>query len=237
MLSDDVKIMIKLNSLIKREVVYEGLIHTVESETTADMLNKWSGSGGKFKVAIKPQKITLDFTNNLDEKELKNLLKLINNLGWFISAVLIFRSEVKWEKFNLEKFLKDDIDKRLLSFQLEAKYDIEVNVHDFDTLYHISPSIYKEKILTYGLIPKSKEKIFSHPDRVYFVDNDDDVNILLFQFQKLQEKTDFTIFEIDFKKCRRNNPSIRLFLDPNFRGAIYTLSNIPPQFIKDNGTY
>jgi hypothetical protein len=227
--------MIRLNSLIKKDLIYEGLIHTVDMDTTSDMLRKWSGAGNKFLVTEKPQKITLNFTNNLDEKELRNLVKLINNLGWFISAVLILKSDVKWEKFDLENFIRKDLDKRLMSFQLEAKYDIEANIYDFDILFHVSPFIYKEKILKYGLFPKSKEKIIKHPERIYFVDNESDAGQIAFQFERLKNKMEFTLFRINFKGVRKDNPSIRLFYDPNFKDALYTLSNIHPRFIEDMG--
>lgn len=227
--------MILLNHLIKRELVYEGLIHTTEISTAADMLKKWSGSGEKFLTNEKQKKIQLDFKENLSEKELTHLLKVINNLGWFVAAVLVFRSEISWKKFDYNDFLKNDFNRRWLSFQLESKYDVELNIHDYKVVYHVSPSIYTEKILKIGIVPKSKEKISAHPERIYLADNEDDVNVLSFQFQKMNPDVKVSEFEIDFEGVRKNNPSIRLFDDPNFKGGFYTLSNIPPQFIKCNG--
>jgi len=223
--------VIKLNSLIKREIIYEGLIHTTEMSVTADQLKRWSGSGEKFKAIEKQKKIQLDFIENLNEKELIQLLKVINKFGWFVSAVLVFGSSPARKKFDYDDFVKNDLNKQLLSFQLEAKYDEELNIYNFKVLYHVSPSIHKDKILKIGLVPKSKEKISAHPERIYFADNEDDVSVLAFQFQKMKPDVPLSEFEIDFEGVRRNNPSIRLFDDPNFKDGIYTLSNISPRFI------
>ena len=227
--------MIKLNHLIGRELVYEGLIHSVELGTTADMLTKWSGSGEKFTVRETPNKIHLHFKNNLDEKELSHLLKLINNLGWFVSAVLVFGSSISWKKFDYNDFVKNDMNRQWMEFQLEAKFDLELNIHDYDAVYHISPSINKDKILRIGLVPKSKEKKMSHPERIYFADNENDINTIAFQFEKDAPDIKMSLFKIDFQGVRRNNPSIRLFNDPNFKGGFFTLSNIPPRFITWEG--
>lgn len=229
--------MIKLNHLIKKETLYEGLIHTVAMDDTVDMLEKWGGATEKFKVIPKSQKIQLNFIDRLTEDEFTHLLKLINNLGWFVSGVLIFRSDLKWEKFDLNSFLKNDFDRRWISFQLEAKYDLEADVYDFDILFHVAPLENRDKILRIGLVPRSKEKILSHPERIYLTDTEEDANNIAFQFQRGNESSKWTLLQIDFKGVRKNNPSIRLFSDPNFRRALYTLSNIPPQFLKDLGQY
>ena len=230
--------MIKLNHLIKSNRIYEGLIHTVSLDTTAEMLDKWSGSGNKFKVSPKSSKVIITFIKELDKNESDYLLKLINNLGWFPSSMLINRSELKWQKFDLEEFIRMGQDGKVMSIQLEAKYDLEGNIYDFDVMYHVAQSINREKILRIGLVPKSKEKITKHPERVYLIDSENDANQIAFQFQrKMGDEIKWSLFEIDFKRVRKNDPTIRLFSDPNFRGAFYTLSNIPPRFIKDFGEY
>jgi hypothetical protein len=60
--------MIKLNHLIKKDKLYEGLMHTTSMGQTSDMLYKWSGSGEKFEVVEKSYKIQLNF--NLPPKEI-----------------------------------------------------------------------------------------------------------------------------------------------------------------------
>jgi hypothetical protein len=227
--------MIKLNHLIRKELVYEGLIYTVNLGTTSDMLENWSGSGEKFKIRTTPSKIFLNFTKNLDETEFNHLLRLINNLGWFISAVLISHSSMNWEKFNYTKFIQTEMNTPWVSFQLEAKFDVELNIHDYDILYHVSPSINKNKILRIGLVPKTKSKKMSHPERIYLTDNENDSNVIAFQFHKNNPDIALSVSKINFKGVCRDNPSIRLFDDPNFKGGFFTLSNIPPKFISWDG--
>ena len=130
-------------------------------------------------------------------------------------------------------FIKNEIDHRWLSFQLEAKFDLELNIHDYNEIYHISPSINKDKILKIGLVPKSKVKKMSHPERIYFAE-ESDIDSIGFQFSKMMPDTPLSVFKINFRGAIRNNPSIRLFDDPNFHGGFFTLSNIPPQFITWN---
>ena len=230
----DVMSHIKLNHLIKKEIVYEGLIHTQSIDATVEMLKNWSGSGEKFTTIRKNKKIQLDFKENLDKMEFNNLLRMVNNMGWFISACLVFRPALDWKKFNYDDFIKNDMSHRLLSFQLEAKYDTELNTYDYNELYHVSPTINKNKILKIGLIPRAKEKKISHPERIYLAENDDIDNIS-FQFHKLNPNIKLSIFKVNFKELCKQNPSLRLFDDPNFIGGMYTLSNIPPKFIDWEG--
>ena len=190
----------------------------------------------RFSVTVREgvKKIQLDFKYNLNKQELDHLLKLINNLGWFVSSVLVFRSDINWKKFNYSDFIENEMDRRWLSFQLEAKFDLELNIHDYDEIYHISPSVNKDKILRIGLVPKSKEKKMSHPERIYFAE-ENDMDSIGFQVSKAMPNIPLSIFKIDFRKAIRHNPSIRLFDDPNFHSGFFTLSNIPPQFISWEG--
>jgi hypothetical protein len=220
---------ILLNKLIPESLIYEGLIFSVSIDSFVDYIKRWAISSDKFRVIEKNGKIQLNFIENLDSgKELDNLIKVINTMGWFISAYLVnSEGNLKWKPFNKEKFKNEQYD--LLSFQVEAKYDVELNVRSIEKLYHISPSIYEKKIQKIGLSPKSLSKISSHPNRIYFTKEEDGVYALIGQFSKLDpNKTGFIVYEIDVKKWIRINRDARLFNDPNFPNGIYTLSNVHP---------
>lgn len=213
--------------------MYEGLIHSVSPSSFEDFVKRWTLASDKFDVIKKDGKIQLNFHENLSEKELKNLSSFVNNLGWFISAYVVDDVKLKWEKFELEDFLRECSNKRLYSFQLEAKFDSEFDVGSFKLLYHVTPSVNDKKIQNIGLSPRSLSKISFHPERVYFSRTEEDLDFLSDQFHKYDPKiTEFSYYEIDIGGAIQNNSNIRLFSDPNFRDAVYTLSNIHLQFIK-----
>jgi len=120
-----------------------------------------------------------------------------------------------------------------VSFQVESKFDVEFNKYEFDYLYHTTPSINDEKISKIGLVPKSRSKISYHPERIYFVKNEQDLDAISNQFHKLDSSVkEFSYYKVNIKQSIKNNSGIRLFNDPNFTDGIYTLSNIDKRFIE-----
>jgi len=101
--------MIKLNGLIKDNLLYEGLIHSVSPAEFDDMIKRWVISNDKFDVLLKNEKIQLNFKDNLNVKELNNLLQFINKLGWFVSAYLVYDIDMKWKSFDRESFISSRI--------------------------------------------------------------------------------------------------------------------------------
>jgi hypothetical protein len=142
--------------------------------------------------------------------------------------MLISDEKMKWVKFNIDELYKST----LVALQIEAKYDLEQNIHDINELYHVSATRRVKKILSIGLAPKSGEKISTHPSRIYLALSIKDANEIATLFRKKYPDIKLSLFRIDFKGVRKNSPSIRIFNDPNFKGGFYTLSNIPPKFIE-----
>jgi hypothetical protein len=223
--------MIKLSNILKDYVLYEGLIHTTDIETTVDHLKMWSIASSKFKIS-KPKKnvIILKFGKQPIDKDIDNLIRWINSLGWFIARYVLNDGHFDYKQFKSKEDLFEDLNSYdVLSMILEAKYDLELNKYDLKNLFHITPSIYKEKIEKIGLVPKSLSKISYHPERIYFTTNKDDAINLSTKFGGRNDK--FIIYQIDINGLIRYNNGIRFFKDPNFESGIYTLSNIPPKFL------
>ena len=222
--------MIKLNHLIKEHLLYEGLIYSVSIEKFQEMIDRWFNFNNIIVITTsKDNKIKLDLRENISPETFKLLFKFINNMGWFISAYLIISDNgLKWKKFNV-----DNIKEKIISLQVEAKFDLEVTETTSDILYHISPSINDKKIEKIGLVPKTLNKISYHPERIYFGETEDDVEVLLSAFIKTNKDIkQYSIYEIQISKSIKNNKQLRLFKDPNSIRGIYTLSNILPQHIK-----
>ena len=118
-------------------------------------------------------------------------------------------------------------------------------------MYHITPISTVDKILKFGLSPKSKTYIAGekacHSDRVYLFNGFDRDAISKFaaqlgkqssQYDKLKklllQTNDYALLKIDKRKV----PNLKLYRDNNFKSkdpkkpiALYTYSNIPPNAI------
>lgn len=140
-------------------------------------------------------------------------------------------------------------------FVFESKFQ-SANLKISNKLYHIAPASLKEKILKFGIAPKSKSRAggrkICHPDRVYMFNLYDEFLFLTFCRQAGKKNCgysrdlklpysnfDYCIFEIDRNKV----PDLVLFRDNNFQSpdrynpvAVYSYTNIPPAavcFLKD----
>lgn len=158
----------------------------------------------------------------------------INLFGWFPSYMFITNLSGMKNSMNYdENYLKktyEYLDE--VSIIYESKFDLSIKVPN--KLYHISIEEYVNKILSIGLVPKSKNKISSHGDRIYVCNSVDNclhlIERMKFYFFNRSDKinTNWVIYEID-----NEGIDIKLYNDPNFLNrGYYLLGNIPPQNIK-----
>jgi hypothetical protein len=219
--------MILFRNIAKTTLLYEGLIYSVDEDTLIDRIGHWLKYSDKFSLKWKKsRKVQLVIINKLDDKEWEKFIKLINNLGWYITSYLGMPDKIKWIPFIDVSHLKNE---NPFAIELEAKFDNELNVGDYPITYHITQSKNNEKISRIGLVPKSKSKISYHPDRIYMSGK---INNIIALADIFDEIGPYTIYKIDLKSAKKNDSAIRIFNDPNMNGAFYTLSNIPPQLIK-----
>lgn len=231
--------MPKLNKDLLKQIImeelylyHEGLMVTHNIHKSIDILKRWTvwykDTNIEFvdddnKIIAKIADITL--------KEFEQLLKIINNLGYYISQYTEHPREYynKYSYNRVVNLIKNNIFFELI---IEAKYDKQLNNNDIpDKAYHVTDSKNEEKILKLGLVPKNREKKSKHPERVYFTYNIEWAEMLSKdpQFQIEQEAT---IFEINFKELLLIR-SIRLFNDANLSEVgFYTYENIPPKYLK-----
>lgn len=123
-------------------------------------------------------------------------------------------------------FVKDyDLPKEnCVFFHFESWLDQEIDTPE--TLYHICRTIDKDKILRYGISPKSKHKISYHPDRIYITDDYKSAIFIMKQFKEIHN-TDYSIVTI------KPNSDMLVRRDPNFEEGYYTNQNISPNCITD----
>ena len=75
-----------------------------------------------------------------------------------------------------EKYFKEGE----IKLRFEAKFDEEVVENTPSILYHITPTQNTNKILSIGLVPKSRSKASYHPDRVYLSKDLKDIEHLVY---------------------------------------------------------
>jgi hypothetical protein len=224
-----------------RNVLYETLTFSASLDYAAEHLNRlYSNEVYKINFSIKNDKILCKFVNykKLTNDQFANLLNSINFFGYYPSFYITY-NESKTGYYHLKydesivKKLATTAGEFLFYLVCEAKYDIEISEYELpDKLYHITDSKNKEKILRIGLVPRSKEKIYKHPDRIYFSLNMDDLDYLRHNTEFKRSTDEFSVIEFDLNALRKNK-RMRFFKDENFKDkGVYTLDNVPPQFLK-----
>lgn len=113
-------------------------------------------------------------------------------------------------------------------FQFESWLD---NVIDTPTvMYHVCRTIDLDKIIRYGISPKSKQRISFHPERIYLITTIEKANEIIRKFKETdKEETDYSILKIEnIEETKDYKLLVRIV--PNFDGY-YTTQNIPSLWI------
>jgi len=214
--NDDIKIYNEIENQSKfgRLVLTEGLITTHSILKSIDIISK------RFPNLIVQSEKDGEIYIEGEFEELGMYLPLFTNLGYFISTYTI----------NGNEWLKEyNIETKPIAIYLEPKYDYKIdNIPKL--LYHASPLKFKNKILKYGLSPRTGNKIANHPDRIYLTDSIENA----YNFGVYLKNDNNTYYEDGFCIYLINSECIyELYSDINFReGGYYTLNNISPNYIK-----
>lgn len=208
------------NEILKRTkfgrlAIVEGLIHTQPIEKSVNILKK------RFpELTIEVEKDGEIYIENQPPQKLEKYIPIMTNLGYFISKLTIDGQE--WIK-NYNNGTKP------IAFILEAKYDYEVEIPEI--LYHASPIRFKDKIVKFGLTPKTGNKLSNHPERIYLTD---DINKAIDFGNYLREEEDSEWYKNGYCVYSINGIGLsKLYSDVNFRqGGFYTLNNIKSENVK-----
>ena len=230
--------------------INEGLIKTHDIDKSVDIIEKFL-SDRKIKYELKFDKKTSDFSVKIIlSKYLKSyfgifmgeLRTLSNNLGYFPSTIQFRKNKSFIDKLlkkgdiltkNVEDSMNeiDIYDYDLIYITYESYYDKEVkNIPS--VLYHVADINVLEKIKKSGLVPKSRNKNTSHPERIYFTMTFGDALFLQNIFIQNHKQGCVII-----KLVKPEN--YKFFQDPrggfdefqNTR-AIYTYQNINPKYLE-----
>lgn len=222
--------------------IYEGLIKTIELPQAMDILSRQLNGypeldlvddprTNEITIGFKPEYLDIKYsryTDQIYDPKISNLLKLVNNLGYFPS-ILKFELNNQPKQYSIRynskdfRQLMDENEPTYLIFVFEPKYDDVVKPPNY--IYHITNSKFIDNIKSTGLKPKTLNKRSSHPERIYF-SLDKDANNRLWEKMKYHIKNG-VLLTIDTTSL--NNT---FYNDPNFKNlGIYTYGNIPPSSI------
>lgn len=219
--------------------IKEGLIKTYDIDFVLDKsIRELDVLNVKYKIEKKINNTIKLTIYNFNKVYIKHLFGLLNKnftnlFGWFPTYMYITNLSGMSNAMNYdENYLKttyEYLDE--VSIIYESKFDIETEIPN--KLYHISIQEYMNKILSIGLVPKTKNKKSSHGERIYVCKSVEDCLFLVekmkfYFFSKDKINTNWIIYEIDTKDL-----NLLLYNDPNFiNKGYYLLGNVPPMNIK-----
>lgn len=180
-------------------------------------------------------KIQLNIKNK--NKLLKTIDVLDSLYGWYLSgAQEDYHEPIESDVNSIKSVLKTNIDDlgqdyepddMILLMHFEPRYSTTVPSQNIpDVLFHVTDEKYLDKIKKHGLVPKHKDKLSHHPDRIYFLIDKSNV-------EQLVNNHNFNIdtpvlLTINVSTYKNNNV---FYTDPNMPSGIYTTNNIPPNLI------
>ena len=117
-------------------------------------------------------------------------------------------------------------------FSFEPKYPETITLApDANFVYHASPEKYLDKILTNGLVPKSKNAILKYPDRIYLTTDFENACIMARRLESTNRKTEgvpnnrYVVYAIERDKLPQ---SLNFYPDQQYAGVVWTYDNISP---------
>jgi frataxin-like iron-binding protein CyaY len=227
------------------DYINEGLIKTYPVDKAKKyLLDTLEKLGFDISSKIEDKIFYLKFKNfnKIEKVKINDLFDLISSImtnmfGWFPSSMRIDLNNglERYKKYNEDEIkLKHSIISNL-EIEFDSKFD-EYEIYN-GNLYHLSIQEYKDKILKYGLFPKSKSKLSSHIDRIYVCKTPNDCyNLIPSMKLHYSDEKSINHFELNNKKWNKNtnwivfkiknNKDIKLYKDPRYEFGYYIMDNI-----------
>ncbi len=149
----------------------------------------------------------------------KDLLKVINSIGYFVASAGSFEDKIK-DKNKIDDYI---INSKEIFISIEPNFDDKVDF-DGEYLYHATDRRNLDKIFKSGLIPKSKNTRSFYPERIYLSPNIEYMKAIGTQLSS-DKGGDYVFLKI-------KNTGLSLYKDVRFSGGFYTYDNISPKNIE-----
>lgn len=211
----------------QKNPLMEGIFSTYNPEKIIGYLKKRYGDAAIIKItdSCNGEKIFLIKTGDVDYNQ--NIIdKDMRLCGYFPSKV---------DRKN---------NQRVIQYEPLHQNVVNNKVQEKEYIFHITPTIKVDKILKNGLTPKTCNKRFVYPDRIYFFLEEYyyeewvyilkefyDEELKSFKIGIKKEKPyngTYTVLAIDTEKIK----DIDFFYDPNAENCVYTYDNISPDAIE-----
>ncbi len=176
------------------------------------------------------------------ENNKENILILIPNVANNIDVV---KKAFNVCGYHFSKIAKrktfDGIEWITMMFEAKFQTDDSKTIRKQEThAYHITPFYNKKSILKIGFSPRSKNKLFEYPGRVFFINGSASEDNIVSMTKQLSDSNNslgnngvYAIFDVDLSKIADD---VKLFFDPNYKFGFYCYQNIEPDSISRYGT-
>lgn len=219
--------------------INEGLIKSHSPQKVEDYIKNLGFKDDEFRV--RDGKLVLDLKTKYREVYSKLIKTLENVYGWVLTGY----QEDFYEPIESETtYLLKDIESNLLEMEkegfdpdsyvallyFEPKFYKEIPASELpDVAYHVTDYKYIDKIMKKGLVPKHKDKLTKHPDRVYLFIDKKNIQGLIDNINFGVEVEKPFLLEVDISEYKKNN---KFYIDPNLDdGGVYVTNTISPNLI------
>lgn len=229
-----------------------------EIEYNADLQTQGLLSEAYYKTY--PTETTLKHIQRIFGQHIKDIY-VQNNGGNVPNINVIIEQGRKYRDLNKAMSLcgytldfERPFEREYLNLQYSPRYSQKIKVENQQYLFHVSPAFNEGKILQKGISPRSSNRSFNYPDKVYLflshygegwskrivqlADIVYGASILRNATPKLTNKKDsrfnddfktWTVYQIDVSKLKKN---MEFYRDTNWgEQAVFTYDNIPPEAI------
>jgi hypothetical protein len=160
------------------------------------------------------------FIKGGDQELSQKLLNLIDSSGYFIASAGSFENKIK-DKSKIKDYVLNSKD---IFISIEPNFDEKVDF-DGEYLYHTTDKKNLDKILSVGLIPKSKNTRSFYPERVYLSPSLEYMDSIKYQLNT-NKPAEYVFLKI------KNYDGLSLYKDVRFKGGFYTFDSIAPKYIE-----
>ena len=187
---------------------------------------------------------SIEINTDFNSKEMSlELISLIDSIGYHIVNVGTWGTHLqnRPQEYNPKESLLSSNRIRLLVIQPNYGERVEFKG---EYLYHTTDSKYLDKILKYGLLPKSKNNRFFYPGRIYLSPSKEFSDALKLELIRQKSNFDYEKEKSAWKSSVdlriKNFKGLTLYrymmLHPDVMndgsGGFFTYDNIPPEYIE-----
>lgn len=210
----------------------EGLIRSYPSAFVANKLQQRYRTIASLSIDSEDKTtIYMSFLFNSKEDLFEKLglpVHEIDSYGYFAAGFSLYTSRGGFVDFWPEQSglntMKNNQQGELV-VQLEPKFDKPIKTPD--VVFHITKAESVNKILTQGLVPKSRMRQAFHPERIYVMFNKQGAT----ELAKMLNLTSGENHQLTLLKINLKGTTLKFYKDPQYSNGAYTLENISPSLI------